>query len=64
MTPDTYPQRCGHWPESDAPGTYRVACSCGSWEATGTPEEVTAASRLHDDAPWRSHVVTVRERLS
>ena len=59
-----YPQPCGRWPTPDTPGTYRIGCSCGQWESTGTAAQIRRASLSHDDAPWQSHVVTIRERLS
>ena len=55
-------ERCMRWPDVDDGATYRVVCSCGRWEATGTVAEVNAASIAHDDSPWSHHIVSVRAR--
>lgn len=34
-------------------------CSCGRWRAVGTRAEVNAEANLHDDAPWRNHIVSI-----
>lgn len=55
-------ERCYRFPDADDPGMYRVACSCGKWEVTGTASEVIRASNRHDDSPWRQHIVGIRAR--
>lgn len=52
------------WPETSDIGTFHIACSCNRWEFTGTAQEIIEASRSHDDAPWTSHVVTIRDRVT
>lgn len=51
---------CRTWPKADEPGIYRIACSCGKWEATGTVAEINVAAIWHDDSPWLQHVVSIR----
>ncbi len=57
-------ERIFRWPERDAPGSFRIACSCGRWDFVGTADEIYRAGLTHDDSPWNRHVVGVRERLS
>jgi len=51
------------WPGKDEPGEFIAGCSCGEWSATGTAEEISKASGLHDDSPWRNHVVSIRYKV-
>ena len=51
------------WPEKDAPGRYRITCSCGGWEFIGTVAAINYQSRKHDDSPWHNHIVMIRERV-
>ncbi len=52
------------WPEPDAPGTFRVTCSCGKWEFVGRPDEIVREARGHDDSPWRNHVVSFAGKVT
>jgi hypothetical protein len=52
-------ERCSRWPRREDTGRYRVACSCGEWEFTGTAAEIVDAEKRHVYGP---HVVTVRAR--
>jgi hypothetical protein len=57
-------ERLIRWPRKDAPGRYVIQCSCERWARLGTAGEVIQASRRHDDAPWRNHVVTIYGRVT
>jgi len=56
-------ERLASWPDKDAPGEFLIKCSCGRWEFRGTVEQIDAASRSHDDSPWRNHIVSIVGRL-
>jgi hypothetical protein len=55
-TPDDHR---GLWPALDAPGRYEIECSCSRFRISGTPAEIRAASRGHDDSPKRNHLVVI-----
>lgn len=52
-------ERIGRWPGKDEPGRVVACCSCRRWSCTGTAAEIAAASRGHDDSPWRHHIVHI-----
>ena len=56
-------ERLGHWPDPGEPGRFIAHCSCRTWEATGTAAEIRTAARLHDDSPFRKHVVSIWGRV-
>jgi hypothetical protein len=55
---------CRRWPEKHAPGTYRIVCSCGRWEFTGTATEIHYAAIGHDDSPGDRHIVAIRSEIA
>ena len=46
-------ERLGRWPDDDEPGRFVIQCSCRRWNAIGTVAEIQAATRHHDDSPFR-----------
>ena len=56
-------ERLGRWPDPGEPGRFTARCSCRTWEATGTAAEIETAARLHDDSPFRKHVVSIWGRV-
>ena len=57
-------ERLTRWPEPGEPGTFVIQCSCERWACMGTAGVVATASRNHDDAPWRNHVVGIYGRVA
>ena len=56
-------ERMARWPAVGEPGRFEIRCSCQRWSFTGTAPEIHAASREHDDSPWRQHVVVIWGRV-
>lgn len=48
----------GLWPALDAPGRYRVRCSCLA-SFVGSAREIDDWGRMHDDSPGNKHVVSI-----
>ena len=51
------------YPQPGDEGTFTIGCSCQHWSFTGSAEECITEGRLHDDAPYKQHVVSVVSRV-
>jgi hypothetical protein len=57
------PQYAGlRYPQPGDEGTFTIGCSCRRWSFTGTAAECIRAGQMHDDNPFKQHVVSVVSR--